>query len=372
MKNKNQIISETIDLFVKRFNIRPEFTCAHPGRVNLIGEHLDYNNGVSISCGINRWISVSISKRQDNQIFVRSENLNSEVIFSTYLEDNTKELWHKYVFGSLNIFSDYYKLKKGLNIIINSNLPIGAGLSSSAALEVALFSAFFNLFNIDIDRLELAKLCQKVEHKYLLINSGLLDQLSSVYAKDNYYTLIDFQDLSHFYIKDNIKDTSLLVINSMVKRELAQSKYLERLEECKKGFQIINQNQLNKILEPDLNKLESNPILKKRFVHILSEYRRVYQMKDCIINNNVIDAGKILIESHDSLKQDYEVSCKEIDYLIDISIEYPDWYGGRIMGGGFGGCTINLVRNGSVDKYIDLISRNYRKKFGLELEFYLV
>jgi galactokinase len=95
-------------------------------------------------------------------------------------------------------------------------------------------------------------------------------------------------------------------------------------------------------------------------------------MKDCIINNNVIDAGKILIESHDSLKQDYEVSCKEIDYLIDISIEYPDWYGGRIMGGGFGGCTINLVRNGSVDKYIDLISRNYRKKFGLELEFYLV
>lgn len=372
MKNKDQIISETIDLFIKRFNVKPEFTCAHPGRVNLIGEHLDYNNGVSMSCGINRWVSVSISSRQDDQIFVRSENLNSEVIFSIDLEDKTKELWHKYVFGSLNIFSDRYELKKGLNVIINSNLPIGAGLSSSAALEVALFSAFFNLFNIEIDRLELAKLCQEVEHKYLLINSGLLDQLSSIYAKDSCYTLIDFQDLSHCYIKNNIKETSLLVVNSMVKRELAESKYIERLEECKKGFQIINQNQLNKILESDLNKLESNPIFKKRFLHILSEYRRVYQMRDCIINNNVIDAGKILIESHDSLKQNYEVSCKEIDFLIDISIEYPDWYGGRIMGGGFGGCTINLISNKSVDQYVDFINRSYGNEFGLDLEVYLI
>jgi len=372
MKNKDQIIAETINFFIKRFNIKPEFTCAYPGRINLIGEHLDYNNGISISCGINKWVSVSLSDRLDNQIIVRSENLNSEIVFSVDLENNAKELWHKYVFGALNTFASKYKLDKGLNIIINGNLPIGSGLSSSAALEIALLSACFNYFNIKIDNLELAKLCQKIEHEYLLINSGLLDQLSSIYAKDSYYTLIDFEDLSYSHIKNNIKDTSLLVVNSMIKRKLANSKYIERVEECKKGFQIIDQNKLDKILESDLKKIESNPVLKKRFSHILNEYKRVHQMKECIANNNVIDAGKILIESHNSLKQDYEVSCEEIDFLIDISMEYPDWYGGRIMGGGFGGCTINLVRNKSVDKYVDLISRNYKNEFNLDLEFYLI
>ena len=372
MKNKNQIISETIKLFIKRFNMEPEFTCAYPGRINLIGEHLDYNNGLSISCGINKWVSVSISNRKDSQIIVRSENLNSDFFFKTDFKYRAKELWHKYVLGALNIFVSKYQLKQGLNIIINGNIPIGSGLSSSAALEVALLSACFNLFNIEIDKLELAKLCQKIENEYLLINSGLLDQLSSIHAKDNYYTLINFEDLSQSYIANNIQEVSLLVIDSMIKRELASSKYVERVEECKKGFQIINQDKLDRILELDLNELETYPIIKKRFLHIISEYKRVHQMKDCIINNNVIDAGKILIESHNSLKQDYEVSCEEIDFLIDISMEYQDWYGGRIMGGGFGGSTINLVKTKSVESYIKLIDRNYKNKFNLDLEFYVV
>jgi len=372
MINKEQIISKTINSFIEYFDSKPEFTCAYPGRVNLIGEHLDYNRGMSISCGINKWIAVSVSNRKDNKIVVQSENLKSEIIFTTDLEDNTTELWHKYVFGSLSVFACHHQLKKGLNIIINGNIPMGSGLSSSAALEVALLSAYFNLFNIEIDKLELAKLCQKIEHEYLLIDSGLLDQLSSIYAKHNYYTLINFQDLSHSHMENNIEGASLLVINSMIKRELAISKYTKRVEECKKGFQIINQTQLDKISDLDLKKIELYPILKKRFSHILSEYRRVHQMKNCIINNNVIDAGKILIESHNSLKQDYEVSCKEIDFLIDISMESKDWYGGRIMGGGFGGCTINLVRTKSVNKYIDLVNRNYKSEFDLDLEFYLI
>ena len=151
---------------------------------------------MSISCGIKRWIAVSISNRKDNKIVVRSENLKSEIIFNLELKNKPTELWHKYVFGSLNIFSSRYQLKKGLNIIINGNVPIGSGLSSSAALEVALLSSYFNLFNIEIDNLELAKLCQKIEHEYLLIDSGLLDQFSSIYAKNDYYTLINFEDLN--------------------------------------------------------------------------------------------------------------------------------------------------------------------------------
>tara|TARA_B100001142_G_C14341515_1_gene658082 strand:+ start:2084 stop:3202 length:1119 start_codon:yes stop_codon:yes gene_type:complete len=372
MINKEQIISKTIKSFIEYFDSEPEFTCAYPGRVNLIGEHLDYNKGMSISCGINRWIAVSVSNRKDNKIIVRSENLKSEIIFNLELKDKPIELWHKYVFGSLNIFASHYQLKKGLNIIINGNVPIGSGLSSSAALEVALLSSYFNLFNIEIDKLELAKLCQKIEHEYLLIDSGLLDQFSSIYAKNNYYTLINFEDLSYSYIENNIKGTSLLVINSMVKRELANSKYIERVEECKKGFKIINQNKLDKISESDLKNIESHPVLKKRFLHILSEYRRVYQMKGCIINNNVIDAGKILIESHNSLKQDYEVSCNEINFLIDVSMESQAWYGGRIMGGGFGGSTVNLVNTKSIEEYIDLVDRSYKNEFDIDLEFYLV
>ena len=190
--NKKDIINSSQKLFKKRFNSKPTIISTAPGRINLIGEHLDYNNGVAIPCAIDRWTCVCISKSKDNTIIVRSETLESEIILNTDLKFKPEQLWHKYILGSLCILQDTKKLDSGLNILINSNIPIASGLSSSAALEVSLLLSYFKLFNIEISQKELAILSQKIDHDYLLVNSGLLDQFASIYSKENQFTFIDF------------------------------------------------------------------------------------------------------------------------------------------------------------------------------------
>jgi len=368
--NNNEIMSMTNNLFEKKFNVKCESVISAPGRINIIGEHLDYNNGISISCAIDRWVCIGASIRKDNKIIIYSDKFDSELILDTDLNNDSSLLWHRYAIGSLKVFNNVNKISSGMNIFINSNIPIGSGLSSSAAFEIALLSSYFKLFNIKFEKKEIAMLSQKIEHDYLNINSGMLDQISSIYSKKDNLILIDFRDNSHEYIFNTIKGASFIAVNSMIKRELADSQYIQRVKECQKGYSLLGVNKIEIIMDSDLKELDSYPLIKKRFSHIISEYQRVRQMEQCIHNNNVIDIGRILKDSHKSLKNDYEVSCREIDFLIDSSYEFSGWHGGRIMGGGFGGCTINLVKDSLIPEYINFIKRNYKREFNLELECY--
>ena len=367
---KQDIIKTTKKLFKNKFKLVPTVISIAPGRINLIGEHLDYNNGVAMPSAINRWVCVCISKRKDNKIVVYSENLKSELIINYSLREKPKALWHKYILGSLKIFKNKYKAIKGVNIFIYGNIPIGSGLSSSAALEVALLSSYLKLYDIKIEKIELAELCQKIEHDYLLINSGLLDQLSSIYSKENHYMFIDFRDHSIKYIENKIHNSSLLIIDSNIKRELVDTNYIKRVEECQEGFKLLQESRIDRITTSSLGKLDKYPKIKNRFRHLISEYRRAHQMQYCVSAGNIIDAGKILNESHVSLKNDYQVSCDEIDFIIDSSLEFPSWYGGRIMGGGFGGCIINFIDKNTINEYEEIISKNYKTQFNINLKFY--
>ncbi len=368
--DKKTLIKNTQELFESKFNCKPIVTSTAPGRINLIGEHLDYNNGAAIPCGINRWVCVCISKRDDSEIVIYSDELESEIETNLELNCKSEELWHKYVLGSLKVFKEKYELNKGLNIFIKSTVPIGAGLSSSAALEVSLISAYFQIFNIEIDKIKIAKLSQQIEHKHLLIKSGLLDQLSCLFSKQEHLLYIDFKDNSFEYIKNNINNGTFVIIDSMVKRSLASSKYIDRVNECSQGYQILKTNRIENISQSDLDKLIKYPVIQKRFKHIISEYKRTQLMLKYLMNNNLDSAGKLLLESHLSLKNDYEVSCDEIDFLIDQSLNFPGWYGGRIMGGGFGGCAINLVDKKVADQYIERLKNIYNNQFKIEPDCY--
>ena len=368
--NKQSIINSTKKLFKNKFKTDPLVISTAPGRINLIGEHLDYNNGVAIPCGINRWVCICASTRQDNQIIIYSDELDSEIILDVTLKKSSNKLWHKYVLGSLKVFKKEYKLDQGLNIFIKSNIPIGVGLSSSAALEVGLLSSYFRIFNIKIDKMKIAKMSQKIEHEYLLIKSGLLDQFSSLFSKEGHFIFINFRDQLYHYIKNNIKNYTFVAINSMIKRDLANSRYIERVNECNEGYKLLGTNKIEELSYRDLEKIEKYPSIQKRFKHIISEYERTHLMQKYIVNNDLIKVGNLLKVSHSSLKDDYEVSCNQIDFLINKSSDFSGWYGGRIMGGGFGGCTINLVSDKVVDQYIELLRKYYKKEFNLEPDCY--
>ena len=375
--NKNNLIKDTGKIFCQKFSQKPEAISISPGRINIIGEHVDYSGGLAMPVAIDKYICVAISKNNEKKINAFSTDLD-EMLSINLNRTVQSKLWHKYVIGSILEALKDKPLESGINLIINSNLPIGKGLSSSAALEIAIVNAVLKIFNIKLDDNEIIKRCQLVDHKHIGIKSGRLDQSACLLSKEESIFIIDFQNLSVDYIPINLADASWVLIDSMIKRDLASSKYHERVKECKealkklstkikglRNFRDINQDEYFIIDSLDRN-------LKHRVLHIIKENQRVLEMKDAIIDNNIIDIGHLLSESHKSLKEYYEVSCDEIDYLIKSSEDIDYWYGGRIMGGGFGGNTLNLIKRGHENEYIDIISRLYKKKFNINCSSHLI
>lgn len=365
--SKNQIIEKYKKEFISNFDESIFSTTLAPGRINIIGEHTDYNLGLAMPTAINRWICSIVSQRSDNKINILASNFNKYVSVDIDSLNYSEKSWEKYIFGCIKIFVDEFGIDRGFNILVGGNIPIGFGMSSSAALEVSLLSSLMNAAGILYDSPKLLELSNRVEHNYLNIKSGLLDQYASVYSKLNKALLIDFSDMSHTYIDMNMKGSSWLLVNSMISRELVDSKYNERVKECNDALKYINNLfnadlQMNEINSHHLSEIKimgNNDIAYRRLHHINSENRRVMDMREALITGNPSFIGEILNESHDSLSRNYDISCNEIDSIINISRNQAGFYGGRIMGGGFGGCTINLVENSQ----IDIFSSNLKKEF---------
>ena len=361
----------------RMYNATPMIIAIAPGRVNIIGEHTDYNDGLAMPVAINKYVYVSLSKNNTNLINVYSNPLNSKVSVK-YNNILFKSNWHKYVLGTIKEVFKTYSVRHGLDVLIYSTLPIGKGVSSSAALVVAIANGLLAIFNIIDTDFNIIKLAQRVDHLHVGINSGTLDQSASQMSRKDSILKIDFNRNSYKYIKSDFSKCHWVLVDSMVRRELANSKYHERVQECKEGLLYLSKSISEEISFRDLS-LDIMDDLKKdkllifnRLRHVIEENKRVSNMEKAIIYGELEEIGKILIESHESLRDLYSVSCKEIDYIQNLSSRLSCWYGGRIMGGGFGGNTVNLIKKGSFKRYSDYLKINYSRKFGRIPEVYKV
>ena len=365
-KTKNSLIDSTKSEFYKFYSSEFDFVSIAPGRINIIGEHTDYNLGLAMPVAIDKWICIASRKRNDNKINIFSSNLNDTI--NTDIDKlEPKKLWHNYVIGCFSILKDKFKIDKGVDVFINGNIPIGSGLSSSAALEVSLIGVLLKTFKINFSLNDILNLSHNVEIDYLKINSGLLDQYASIFASNN-PVLIDFSTLKHSNVNSKINNSSWILFDSKIRRELVSSKYNQRVSECLEGLKKINKKlssskKINELNLSDLNLIKDDEINFNRLSHVINENKRVVLMKNALENGDNISAGKILNNSHSSLSKLYDVSCKEIDFLIKISKITKGYYGGRIMGGGFGGCTLNLIESLNKDEIIKTIIKEFEKKY---------
>ena len=369
---KNSLIKIAKKEFEKKYGFLDFSIAVAPGRINIIGEHTDYNNGLAMPIAINRWICCVSKKRTDSKINAYSVELNKS--FNSNINNSEpNELWEKYVAGCIKVVNHNYNVASGFDILIVSSIPMGYGLSSSAALEISLIGSMIHEYGFKVDLSLILNLASKVENQYLKINSGKLDQYASLYSIKDKPMIIDFSNLTHRYVNVKIQNSVWILINSMVSRELVDSKYNQRVDECKLGLKKINEQLLeaklfNELSLNDLNIIKKEDVLYKRIYHVISENIRVLAMEKALRSGNLNKIGEILDDSHKSLSENYEVSCAEIEDIIKISNKQKGFYGGRIMGGGFGGCTINLVDEFHKKKFIDKVKSEFYEKNGFSID----
>jgi galactokinase len=366
-----------IEKFIRRYKTAPRLFRA-PGRVNLIGEHTDYNDGFVFPAAIDFYTQVAAAPRTDRKLAVCSENYDEEVELDLESSDpKPRKHWSDYVFGVALMLLGAGHAISGADLLIESNVPLGAGLSSSAAVEVAVASALLGISGLVIDRLQLALLCQRAENEFVGARCGIMDQFISSHAKADTALLLDCRSLEYqaFPIDSGI---TLVACNTMVKHDLASGAYNERRAECEEGVKRLNKflpqvRALRDVKPEELDRYagELPDIVLKRCRHVVTENERVTQAAICLRNHDPLGFGRLMAESHRSLRDDYEVSCAELDLMVGIAGRAQGVLGSRMTGGGFGGCTINLVRSENVPQFRDLILTEYKNKTGRTPEIYV-
>ncbi|HOB16896.1 MAG TPA: galactokinase [Defluviitoga sp.] len=362
---------------------RTERTIYHffsPGRINLIGEHIDYNGGYVLPGAINLGIYGAMSPRNDERIHLKSIDFSSEleVDLNKTIEYKSEDGWGNYAKGVIKfLLEDGYSLK-GCNILIKGDLPHGAGLSSSAALEVLI--GYMLLFLIqkpeEIDKKYLALLGQRVENKFIGVNSGIMDQFTVANAKKDHALLLNTQNLLYEHIPCYLNGYSLVIMNTNKRRELATSNYNQRRQECENALETIKKEKkenINNLCVCTLDDLKyiKNEIEYKRAKHVITENQRVIKAAELLKINDLKGFGELLVQSHNSLKYDYQVTGFELDTIVEEALKTPGCIGARMTGAGFGGCAIALVENNNVESFIKIVSKNYHEKTKLKPEFYV-
>lgn len=343
-----------------------------PGRVNLIGEHTDYNDGLVLPFGIDRYVHFSARRRRDHRMLLYSMNFAERKELKLDALSRQEGGWSDYIQGILcELLNDGYKIG-GFEGAIYGNIPMGAGLGSSAALEIAVAYGLSRLFSFDIPGLELVKLCQKAENNFVGANCGIMDQYVSCYARRGKALFLDTRSLTHQFVDLPLQDVGILVIDTGVKHTLASSEYNKRREECEEGVRLL-QAYLPSLrtlrdLSPTLftHSREKLPTrLQKRVEHVLEENLRVKRTVEALTLGDMRTVGQLLFASHESLKNLYEVSSPKLDFLVDLAHE-SQVLGARMTGGGFGGSTIHLLFKEQILDYCIVVKKEFRNEFGLE------
>ncbi|MFV0289181.1 MAG: galactokinase [Mycoplasmatales bacterium] len=364
--------------FKKIFGVNYEEEYFSPGRVNLIGEHIDYNGGKVLPLGINLGTYGLVSKRSDQKIKLYSLNFEEVGILEftiTNLEFKKADNWTNYVKGVVNELQlAGYQIKQGFNILVYGTIPNGSGLSSSASLEVLIGKILIEQNNLNISDEDLAVLCQKAENNFIGVNCGIMDQFIIATAKKGYASLINTATLAYDFVDCNFQDKVLVVLNSNKKRGLVDSAYNERRTSCESALKIAQKTysvtDLCQLTMEEVNNLTLSATDYKRVKHVVEENLRVQQSVICLQAGNLEQFGQLLNESHASLKDLYEVSCEELDFLVKES-QKAKALGARMTGAGFGGCVIGLFEQDYEEK-LAKIKEKYLEKFNLNLEYYTV
>jgi galactokinase len=371
-----------IAAFERRFGRRPEGIVEAPGRVNLIGEHVDYNDGLVLPFAIDRSVLCAWAKRHDDtSIFVASGRKGNIAYWPPPRRPPTKHFeWFDYPVGLCVQFADAGMASSGVDALVSGDVPEGAGLSSSAALEVAVGGALRDAFSLPIDDVELARLCQRAENEYVGVQCGIMDQFASALSKRGHALLIDCRTLTYEHVPLRLEAAGLcvVIVNSGVTRELASSAYNDRRRECDEAVALLRERlgrpeltSLRDVTLAELDALEIDSVPLQRARHVVSEIGRVAAAVDALRRDDVEELGRLMGESHRSLREDYEVSSPELDLLVGLATAQEYVLGARLTGAGFGGCTVNLVRAETVDAFEREVTTPYRERTGLAAQMYV-
>ena len=354
-----------------------------PGRVNLIGEHTDYNGGHVFPCALTLGTYGVVRKREDNKIRFYSMNFEKAGIIETSLNDLTpyKEAgWTNYPKGVMWAFEKRgMKLDAGLDFMIYGNIPNGSGLSSSAALEVLTGVILKDMYGFDVSMTDIALIGQYSENNFNGCNCGIMDQFASANGKKDHAMFLDTNTLKCEYAPIKLADAKIVIVNSKVKHSLVDSAYNDRRNECETALKelqaVVDIKTLGDLTEEEFEAHKDaikSEIRQKRAKHAVYENQRAIRAVAALKENDVETFGKLMNASHVSLRDDYEVSCEEIDILVDLAWGIEGVVGSRITGGGFGGCTVSIVKNEAVDTFIEVIDAKYLEKVGHKAEIYVV
>ena len=355
-----------------------------PGRVNLIGEHTDYNGGFVFPCALDFGTYAVVKKREDKIFRMYSKNFENLGIIEFNLDSlvyDKKDDWANYPKGVVKTFLDRnYKIDSGFDVLFFGNIPNGAGLSSSASIEVLTAVILKDLFKLDVvDMMEMVKMCQVAENKFIGVNSGIMDQFAVGMGKKDNAILLDCNTLKYEYVPVKLKNMSIIIANTNKKRGLADSKYNERRSSCEEAVKILNKNGINIKYLGELTVAEFEKIKHyitdeeqlKRVTHAVTENERTKNAVEFLKKDDIAEFGRLMNKSHISLRDDYEVTGSELDSLVEAAWEEKGTVGSRMTGAGFGGCTVSIVENDYVDSFIKNVGKKYKEKTSLEASFYI-
>jgi len=361
-----------MEMFAERFG-GPARVLRAPGRVNLIGEHTDYNDGFVMPAAIQLSTLAAVAARQDRLVRAASTNVDGEVSFDL---DNTAavpgRVWSDYVQGVALLLEQSGHRLRGADILFQSDLPNGGGLSSSAALEVSAALALLSVADLSLPLLEVARTCQRAESEFVGMHCGIMDQFAACFGRQDHAMILDCRSLAcrHLPLPSSIR---MVVCNTMVKHEHATGGYNLRRSDCEEGARILGVTALREVTPAALQAHAGGmpEQVWRRCRHVVNENARVERAASALESGDLGEFGRLMGESHRSLRDDYEVSCPELDVMVELAAGMPGVYGARMTGGGFGGCTVNLVAAEQTDSFVLRISEDYRAATGVEASIHV-
>jgi len=370
------IIEKVENKFKELFEVTP-LLLRSPGRVNLIGEHTDYNMGFVLPAAIDKAMYFGISARKDTTCKIFSLDMNELVEADINRIEKSHKVWANYLIGVVEQFRKSGRNFRGFNCVFGGDIPIGAGLSSSAAIEAGLAYALNTIFNLEIDKIVLVKMAQRAENEFVGVQCGIMDQYINIFGEQDSVLRIDCRSLEYKYYPFP-QDAAIVLFDSGVKHSLASSAYNRRKEECSEGVEVLRKTypEVTHLRDVTLNMLNENrhrmsETVYHRCKYVVEENERLLKACVALEQSNLKLFGKYMYQSHEGLSREYEVSCPELDYLVELVKDSGDIYGSRMMGGGFGGCTINLIVPESVERICSMVTHEYKKKFGVEPKVYI-